>query len=74
MTQPDTYKGRYVVLRAKVSEIRATDTATTVKLAEYDLGSTGFDREVGFRGLRRNARRGGAGVVRRGRRCAPMGC
>lgn len=47
MAQPDTYKGQYVLLRAKVSDIRNGAETTTVKLAEYDLGSAGFEHDIG---------------------------
>lgn len=47
MSQPDTYKGRLVLIRAKVSDIRRQGAATTVKLAEYSLGSSDYEATVG---------------------------
>lgn len=47
MAQPDTYKGRYVLIRAKVSDIKNAANATTVRLAEFSLGSAGFEYDIG---------------------------
>lgn len=47
MAQPDTYKGRYVVVRAQVGDVRTEDTKPTVWLVEQELGSVASEQQVG---------------------------
>jgi hypothetical protein len=47
MAHPDTYKGRYVLLRAQVADVRTEGDKPTVWLVEHALGSMAIDREVG---------------------------
>lgn len=47
MAQPKTYQGRYILVRAQVTDMRQGKGASTVKLAEYSIGSVGSEKEVG---------------------------
>jgi len=46
VAQPDTYKGRYVLLRAQVADVRAEGEKATVWLVEQGLGSIATEREL----------------------------
>ncbi|MCP3142141.1 hypothetical protein [Pyxidicoccus xibeiensis] len=48
MDRPDTYKGRYVLLRAQVADQRTADERPTVWLVEHALGSVETDTPVGY--------------------------
>ncbi|RKH16597.1 hypothetical protein D7X74_14890, partial [Corallococcus sp. CA047B] len=47
IAQPDTYRGRYVLLRAQVADQRLDGERPTVWLVEQGLQSVGSQREVG---------------------------
>ncbi|HVG58485.1 MAG TPA: hypothetical protein VNA24_08015 [Hyalangium sp.] len=47
MAQPDTYKGRYVLVRAQVGDVRTEDEKPTVWLVEQELGSVASEQQVG---------------------------
>lgn len=47
MAQPDTYKGRYVLVRAQVGDVRTEDQKPTVWLVEQELGSVASEQQVG---------------------------
>lgn len=47
MAQPDTYKGRYILLRAQVGDMRTEDEKPTVWLVEQELGSVASEQQVG---------------------------
>jgi hypothetical protein len=46
VAQPDTYKGRYVLLRAQVADVRSEGEKSTVWLVEQGLGSIATEREL----------------------------
>lgn len=48
IAQPDTYKGRYLLLRAQVADVRSEGNQPTVWLVEEGLGSVQRDRPVGY--------------------------
>ncbi|NOK32165.1 hypothetical protein HMI49_02950 [Corallococcus exercitus] len=48
IAQPDTYRGRYVLLRAQVADQRSEGERPTLWLVEQDLQSVGSRREVGI--------------------------
>lgn len=48
MSRPDTYKGRYVLLRAQVADQRTDGERPTVWLVEHALESVATHREVGI--------------------------
>ena len=48
IAQPDTYKGRYLLLRAQVADVRSEGDQPTVWLVEEGLSSVERDRPVGY--------------------------
>lgn len=49
MTQPETYKGRYVLFRAQVGDLRTDgDNKPTVWLVEHSLGAVAVEQRVGL--------------------------
>lgn len=49
MTQPETYKGRYVLFRAQVGDLRNdAENKPTVWLVEHSLGSVASEQRVGL--------------------------
>lgn len=48
VSEPDLYKGRYVLFRAKVGEMRSDGSTFTAKLDETALKSEPFDYQVGL--------------------------
>ncbi|MFL5343335.1 MAG: hypothetical protein ACJ8AT_00985 [Hyalangium sp.] len=46
MAQPDTYKGRYILVRAQVGDVRSEGDKPTVWLVEQGLGSVASERQV----------------------------
>jgi hypothetical protein len=49
MAQPKTYNGRYLLVRAQVSNMRTEKGVPTVTLTEYTIGSVGSEADVGLR-------------------------
>lgn len=47
IAQPDTYKGRYILIRAQVGDVRSEGEKPTVWLVEQGLGSVGSEQRVG---------------------------
>jgi hypothetical protein len=47
IAQPDTYKGRYILIRAQVGDVRSEGEKPTVWLVEQNLGSVGSEQRVG---------------------------
>jgi hypothetical protein len=47
MAQPDTYKGRYILVRAQVGDVRSQGEKPTVWLVEQGLGSVASEQQVG---------------------------
>lgn len=47
LSQPGVYRGRYVVLRARVTSIQGEAAQPTVQLVESTLGNVGSDQQVG---------------------------
>lgn len=48
LAQPSVYKGQKLIVRAKIGEIRSGNSGPpTLAMAEYDLGSSGYDVAVG---------------------------
>ncbi|MDY7231501.1 hypothetical protein [Hyalangium rubrum] len=47
IAQPDTYKGRYILVRAQVGDMRSEDEKPTVWLVEQGLGSVASEQPVG---------------------------
>ena len=47
IAQPDTYKGRYILVRAQVGDVRNDGPKPTVWLVEQGLGSVATERRVG---------------------------
>jgi hypothetical protein len=47
IAQPDTYKGRYILVRAQVGDVRSEGEKPTVWLVEQDLGSVASEQQVG---------------------------
>lgn len=47
IAQPDTYKGRYILVRAQVGDMRSEGEKSTVLLVEQGLGSVATDKAVG---------------------------
>lgn len=48
MAQPDTYKGRYILVRAQVGDVRTDgEKKPTVWLVEQELGSVASEQQVG---------------------------
>jgi hypothetical protein len=48
IAQPDTYKGRYVLVRAQVGDMRTAEEKPTVWLVEQGLGSVASEQQVGI--------------------------
>lgn len=48
VAQPDIYKGRYLLLRAQVADVRSEGDKPTVWLVEQELGSMESDQPVGY--------------------------
>jgi hypothetical protein len=48
IAQPDVYKGRYVLLRAQVADVRSEGDKPTVWLVEQSLSSVESDQPVGY--------------------------
>ena len=48
IAQPDIYKGRYLLLRAQVADVRSEGTQPTVWLVEQGLESVERDQPVGY--------------------------
>ncbi|PTL85292.1 hypothetical protein [Vitiosangium sp. GDMCC 1.1324] len=48
IAQPDIYKGRYLLLRAQVADVRSEGDRPTVWLVEQALGSVESDQPVGY--------------------------
>jgi len=48
MAQPDTYKGRFILVRAQVGDVRVAEEKPTVWLVEQGLGSVGSEQQVGI--------------------------
>jgi len=48
IAQPDIYKGRYLLLRAQVADVRSEGDKPTVWLVEQVLGSVESDQPVGY--------------------------
>ena len=48
MAQPDTYKGRYILVRAQVGDVRSEGDKPTVWLVEQGLGSVASEKQVGL--------------------------
>lgn len=47
IAQPDTYKGRYILIRAQVGDVRREGEKPTVWLVEQGLGSVSSEQRVG---------------------------
>ncbi|ADO71958.1 hypothetical protein [Stigmatella aurantiaca] len=47
IAQPDTYKGRYVLVRAQVGDMRSDGEKSTLWLVEHGLGSVSQERQAG---------------------------
>jgi hypothetical protein len=47
IAQPDTYKGRYILVRAQVGDVRSEGEKPTVWLVEHGLGSIATEQPVG---------------------------
>jgi hypothetical protein len=47
VAQPDTYKGRYILVRAQVGDVRTEEEKPTVWLVEQELGSVASEQQVG---------------------------
>ncbi|WP_239576655.1 hypothetical protein [Archangium primigenium] len=47
IAQPDIYKGRYLLLRAQVADVRSDEKQPTVWLVEQSLGSVAREQSVG---------------------------
>ncbi|MBN1205067.1 MAG: hypothetical protein JXB05_09110 [Myxococcaceae bacterium] len=47
IAQPDTYKGRYILVRAQVGDARTEGEKSTVWLVEQSLGSVASEQQVG---------------------------
>jgi hypothetical protein len=54
VSQPELYKGRYVMLRAQVADVRSEGDKPTVWLVEQKLGSVEIEHSVGY-GSRRDS-------------------
>jgi hypothetical protein len=48
IAQPDTYKGRYILVRAQVGDVRKDGDKPTVWLVEQGLGSVASEQPVGL--------------------------
>ncbi len=48
VAQPEAYKGRYLLLRARVADVRSDGDRPTVWLVEQQLGSVASEQEVGY--------------------------
>ncbi|WP_224248174.1 hypothetical protein [Hyalangium gracile] len=48
IAQPDTYKGRYILVRAQVGDVRTEGEKPTVWLVEQGLGSVATEQQVGL--------------------------
>lgn len=48
IAQPDIYKGRYLLLRAQVADVRSEGDKPTVWLVEQGMGSVESDQPVGY--------------------------
>ncbi|WPB81620.1 hypothetical protein KYC5002_21185 [Archangium violaceum] len=48
VAQPEMYKGRYLLLRAQVADVRTEDDKPTVWLVEQGLGSVEREQSVGY--------------------------
>jgi hypothetical protein len=48
MAQPDTYKGRFILVRAQVGDVRVAEEKPTVWLVEQGLGSVASEQQVGI--------------------------
>ena len=47
MAQPDAYKGRFILVRAQVGDVRVAEEKPTVWLVEQGLGSVATEQQVG---------------------------
>lgn len=66
MAQPDTYKGKHVLLRGVVTDLKTKSGANTVMLAEYSLAGSETDMEVGPRSYTKSNREGSVTSSRSG--------
>jgi len=48
IAQPDIYKGRYLLLRAQVADVRSDEDRPTVWLVEQSMGSVARDQPAGY--------------------------
>lgn len=48
MAQPDAYKGRFILVRAQVGDVRVAEEKPTVWLVEQGLGSVATEQQVGI--------------------------
>ena len=48
VAQPEMYKGRYLLLRAQVADVRSEDDRPTVWLVEQGMGSVAREQAVGY--------------------------
>ncbi|MDC0706886.1 hypothetical protein POL68_00205 [Stigmatella sp. ncwal1] len=55
IAQPDTYKGRYILVRAQVGDMRSEGDKSTLWLVEQGLGSVAKDQQIGTARLRESA-------------------
>jgi hypothetical protein len=62
ISHPDLYKGRLLLVRARVDDIRAEKGRTTVQLAEFALGGRAHWVEGNTRSVRNSSSRGNASV------------
>ncbi|MCY1077607.1 hypothetical protein [Archangium lansingense] len=62
VAQPDIYKGRYLLLRAQVADVRSEGDRPTVWLVEQGLGSMSREQSVGY-ATRRDSVRVHSGAV-----------
>jgi hypothetical protein len=62
ISHPDLYKGRLVMLRARVDDIRTEKGRTTVQLAEFAVGGRTHWVEGNTRAVRNSTARGSASV------------
>lgn len=62
VAQPDIYKGRYLLLRAQVADVRSEGDKPTVWLVEQGLGSVSRAQPVGY-ATRRDSMRVHSGAV-----------
>jgi len=60
LAQPAVYKGQYVLVRAKVSDVKVGAGTPTLALAEFDYASTVTDVQVGNKYVSNSASAGGS--------------